>query len=59
MTVYEMKRADKYKHSIWPYSVATLSSIIIGSVLTIFMYFHCKKRSARISLVLTKTVAKQ
>ena len=32
MKVYKMKRTDKDKHSIWPYLVAILTLVIIGSV---------------------------
>ena len=54
MSVCKMKRTDVDKHFIWPYLVATLILVIIGSVLTIFMYYHYKKRSARMSLTLAK-----
>ena len=59
MTVYNMKRTDEDKHFIWLYLVVILTSVKIASLLTISMYYDCKKISARMSLRLTKTVAKQ
>ena len=59
MIVYMMKRTGKEKHSILLYLVATLTLVIFRYVLPIFMYYHCKKRSARMSLMLTKTMVKQ
>ena len=58
MTVHKMKRTGKDKHSNWPYLVANFSLVITGTVLTIFMYYHCKKRSTRSSLRLAKNSSK-
>ena len=58
MTVYKIKRRDEDKHSIWLYLVATLMLVIIGSVLTILIYYYCKKVSARMSLRLVKISGK-
>ena len=54
MTVFKMKSTDEDKHSILPYLVTTL----VGSVWTTFMYYHCKKRSATMSLRLARNSCK-
>ena len=59
MTVYKMKRTDEDRHSVWPYLAATLTLVITQFVLTIFMYYYCKKISARMSIRLAKNSAKQ
>ena len=58
MTACKIRKTTEDKQSFWLCLVDTRTIVIIGSVLTIFMHYHCKKRSSRLSFWLAKNSGK-